>query len=99
MVSSVAPPFTWMGAEGEQQLKDKEEDFQDIMAEESSRGKRRQKKAVTLARERMIRRVADLLADRNCEKRTFLAVIREYGVEDGSAEFLQLCELWDARHG
>ena len=73
--------------------------FKDLMAEEKSRGSRRQKKAVTLARERMIRRVADLLADRNCEKRTFLAVIREYGIEEGSAEFLQLCELWDARHG
>lgn len=76
-----------------------EQDFKDVMAEEKSRGRRQQKKAITLARERMIRRMADLLADRNCEKRTFLAVIREYGIEEGSAEFLQLCELWDARHG
>ena len=76
-----------------------EEDFRDVIAEETSRGRRQQKRAVTRARERMIRKVADLLADRNCEKRTFLAVIREYGIEEGSAEFLQLCELWDARHG
>jgi hypothetical protein len=75
------------------------QDLADTMAEEISRGRRRQKKAVTLARERMIRRVADLLADRNCVKRTFLAVIREFGIEEGSAEFLQLCALWDARHG
>ena len=75
------------------------EDFQDVMAEETSRGRRQQKKAVTLARQRMIRKVADMLADRGCEKRTYLAVIREYGIIEGSPEFLQLCELWDARHG
>jgi len=75
-----------------------DQDLKDLVAEEKSRGSRHQKKAVTLARERMIRKVADLLADRSCEKRTFLAVIREYGIEEGSAEFLQLCELWDARH-
>jgi len=75
------------------------EDFQDIMGEETSRGRRQQKKAVTLARQRMIRKVAEMLAEPNCEKRTFLAVIREYGIEEGSPEFLQLCELWNARHG
>jgi len=77
----------------------KKEDFQDVMAEEITRGRRQPKKAVTLARERMIKKVADMLADRDCEKRTFLAVIREYGIKEGSPEFLQLCELWDDRHG
>ncbi len=75
------------------------EELADMMSEEASRGRRHQKKAVTLARKRMIRKMAELLADRNCEKKTFLAVIREYGIEERSAEFLQLCELWDARHG
>ena len=75
------------------------EDFKDVMAEESTRGRRQPKKAVTLARERMIRKVADLLADPGCEKRIFLAAIREYGIKEESPEFLQLCELWDARHG
>jgi len=75
------------------------EDFQDVMAEETGRGRRQPKKAVTLARQRMIRKAADMLADPGCEKRTFLAVIREYGIKEGSPEFLQLCELWDARHG
>ncbi len=75
------------------------EDFKDIMAEEMTRGRRQPKKAVTLARQRMIRKAADMLADPGCDKRTFLAVIREYGIKEGSPEFLQLCELWDARHG
>jgi hypothetical protein len=75
------------------------EDFKDIMAEEITRGRRPPKKAVTRERERMIRKVADMLADPSCEKRTFLAVIREYGIKEESPEFLQLCELWDARHG
>jgi hypothetical protein len=75
------------------------EDFKDVMAEEITRGRRQPKKAVTLARERMIRKVADMLADPGCDKRTFLAVIRDYGIKEGSPEFLQLCDLWDARHG
>ena len=75
------------------------EDFKDIMAEEMTRGRRQPKRAVTLARQRMIRKVADMLADPGCDKRTFLAVIREYGIREGSSEFRQLCELWDARHG
>ena len=74
-------------------------DLKDVMAEETTRGRRQQKKAITLARERMIREVADMLANPGCEKRTFLAVIREYGIKEGSPEFLQLCELWDARQG
>jgi hypothetical protein len=75
------------------------EDFKDIMAEEVTRGRRQPKRAATLARQRMIKKVADILADPGCEKRTFLAVIRDYGIKEGSPEFLQLCELWDARHG
>ncbi len=76
-----------------------EGDLKDMMAEETSRGRRQQKKAVTLARQRMIRKVAEMLAEPSCEKRTFLAVIREYGIKEGSPELLQLCELWDARYG
>ena len=75
------------------------EDFEDVMAKETSRGRRQPKRAVTLARERMIRKVGDMLGDPGFGKRTFLAVIREYGIKEGSPEFLQLSELWDARHG
>jgi len=74
-------------------------DIKDVMAEESSRGRRQPKRAVTLARQRMIRKVAAMLADPGCDKRAFLAVIRDYGIKEGSSEFLQLCDLWDARHG
>jgi hypothetical protein len=75
------------------------DDFKDIIAEETTRGRRQPKRAVTLARERMIRKVADMLAAPGSDKRTFLAVIRDYGIKEGSPEFLQLCELWDERHG
>jgi hypothetical protein len=75
------------------------ENLKDIITEETTRGRRQPKKAVTLARRRMIRRVADMLAQPGCDKRTFLAVIRDYGIKEGSPEFLQLCNLWDARHG
>ncbi len=47
------------------------EDFKDIMAEEITRGRRQPKKAVTLARERMIRKVADMLADPRLRQENF----------------------------
>lgn len=47
----------------------------------------------------MIKKVADILTDPSCKKRPYLAVIRDYGIKEGSPEFLQVCELWDARHG
>ncbi len=75
------------------------EDFKDVMAEEMTRGRRQPKKAVSLARQRMIRKVADMLADPACDQRTFLAVIRDFGIKEGSPEFLQLYDLWIARHG
>jgi hypothetical protein len=68
------------------------EDFNDIVAEESTRGRRQPKKAVTLARQRMIKKLADILAEPGCDKRTFLAVIRDFGIKDESPEFLQLCD-------
>jgi len=69
------------------------------MAEETTRGRPQPRKAVTLARQRMIKKLADMLADPSCDKRTFLAVIRDFEISDGSPEFLQLCDLWDARRG
>jgi hypothetical protein len=78
---------------------EEDKNLKDVMAEESSRGRKQPKRAVTLARQRMIRKVADMLAAPGCDKRTFLAVIRDFGIKEGSPEFLQLCDLWDARHG
>jgi hypothetical protein len=94
--SATEPKMNCTISEGDQS--ECKKDLQDVIAEEISRGRRHPKKTITLARRRMIGRMGEMLADPGCEKRTFLAVIREYGIEEGSSEFLQLCELWDARH-
>jgi len=78
---------------------DEKQDLDDILTEETSRGKKQPKKALSLARVRMIRRVGQLLADPNCDRETFLETIREYGLQDESAEFRQLLALWRKRHG
>lgn len=77
----------------------KVENLPDVMAEERNRGRKQPKRAVSLARLRMIRRIAHMLADPNCDERTYLAAIREFGVKDGSSKFLQLVELWREHHG
>ncbi len=54
-------------------------DIQDVMAEESSRGRRRPKKVMTVERKRRIRRAAAKPANSHCTEDEFLAVIRELG--------------------
>ena len=80
-------------AEGE------DRDLHDIRAEETTRGKRQPKKALSLARRRMIAEMARMLQDPRCDKETYLEVIREYGLPEESDEFRQLLALWRKRRG
>lgn len=76
-----------------------DQDLRDVMAEESSRGRRQPKKSMTLEKKRRIERAATKLADSNCSEREFLAAIRELGYEEGSREFDACVKLWNARRG
>jgi hypothetical protein len=78
---------------------DKDQDLRDIRAEETTRGKKQPKKALSLARQRMITRMARMLQDPNCNKETYLEVIREFGLREESDEFRQLLALWRKRRG
>jgi len=67
-----------------------------VMAEEGSRGRPQPVRAVSLERKRRMRAILRLLADRDCDKRRFMTVIREdFGLPDGSVEFLRYMEVWD----
>jgi len=76
---------------------DKDQDLRDIQAEETTRGKKQPKKALTLARRRMIAEMARMLQEPRCDKETYLEVIREYGLPEESDEFRQLLALWRKR--
>ncbi len=78
---------------------EKDQDLQDIRAEETTRGKKQPKKAVSLACRRMIAEMARMLQDPRCDKDTFLEVIREYGLQEESNEFRQPLGLWRKRRG
>jgi hypothetical protein len=78
---------------------DKDQDLRDIQAEETTRGKKQPKKALSLARQRMITQMARMLQDPQCNKETYLEVIREYGLREESDEFRQLLALWRKRRG
>ena len=78
---------------------DKNQDLRDIQAEEMTRGKKQPKKALSLARRRMIAEMARMLQDPRCDKDTYLEVIREYGLQEESAEFRQLLALWRKLRG
>ncbi|MBI3895515.1 MAG: hypothetical protein HY313_06255 [Acidobacteria bacterium] len=80
--------------------KKKDTDLQQVMAEEKSRGSRRPVKAVNLEIKRRIQRVARMLADKNCQERDYFSVLREdFGLKDGSAEFLEYVKAWDLARG
>jgi hypothetical protein len=78
---------------------DEDQDLRDIRAEETTRGKKQPKKALSLARRRMIAEMARMLQDPRCDKETYLEVIREYGLQEESDEFRQLLALWRKRRG
>jgi len=78
---------------------DRDQDLRDIQAEETTRGKKQPKKALSLARQRMITQMARMLQDPQCNKDTYLEVIREYGLREESDEFRQLLALWRQRRG
>ena len=78
---------------------DIDQDLRDIQEKETTRGKKQAKKALTLARQRMITRIARLLQDPRCNKETYLEVIREFGLPEESDEFRQLLALWRKRRG
>ena len=73
--------------------------MRDIQAEETARGKKQLKKALSLARQRMITRMVRMLQDKRCNKEAYLEVIREYGLREESDEFRQLLALWRKRRG
>ena len=79
--------------------KDQDTELQQVMAEERSRGSRRPVKAITLERERRVRKAIEMLANRECEKRDYLSGLRELGLQDGSPEFLEFVKAWDAYRG
>lgn len=78
---------------------DEDQDLRDIRAEETTRGKKQPKKALSLARRRMIAELARMLQDSRCDKETYLEVIREFGLQEESDEFRQLLALWRKRRG
>ena len=78
---------------------DKDQDLRDIQAEETTRGKKHPKKALSLERRRMIAGLARMLQDSRCDKQTYVEVIREFGLQEESDEFRQLLALWRKRRG
>jgi len=80
--------------------KDRDTELRQVMAEEGSRGKRHPVRAVDLERLRRIRRAGELLANRECQKQDYLNLLRDdFGLKDGSAEFLEYVKAWDAARG
>ncbi len=78
---------------------EEDRDVQDVMAEESSRGRRQPKKLMTIERKRRIQRAAAKLAESNCSKEEFMEAIREIGYEEGSKEFDACVKLWNSLRG
>lgn len=75
-------------------------EMRQVMAEEGSRGSKHPISAVSLEHQRRIRRAARLMADANCDKRRYMAVIRDdFGLQEGSPEFLKYLKVWDEFRG
>jgi hypothetical protein len=80
--------------------KKKDVDLRQVMAEEGSRGRRHPSRAATLERRRRISRAAAVLANKECDKRDYLRLLREdFELQDGSPEFQEFERAWNEYRG
>jgi hypothetical protein len=79
--------------------KKKDVELRQVMAEEGSRRKRHPVKAVTLERQRRIRKAIEMLMNKGCEKRDYLSGLRDLGLKVGSPEFQKFETVWDEYRG
>ncbi len=78
---------------------DESKDLNDVWVEDTTRGRKQPKKALSLARMRLIRRVAEMLANPKCDEGTYIDAIHAFELPEGSPEFRQLLALWRKRRG
>jgi hypothetical protein len=76
----------------------KDEELHDLTAEESSRGRKQPKRAISRERERRLRKAVDMLTNEQCTEREYLDAIRQIA-PDGSPEFAKAFELWRKMRG
>ena len=80
--------------------KEKDVELRQVMAEEGSRGRRHPSRAATLERARRISRAASVLANKDCDKRDYLRLLREdFELQDGSPEFQEFERAWTEYRG
>ena len=80
-------------------MADKSEDFSDVRAEETSRGRKQPVKAGALHRKRAIRRLSRILDNPKLDLAVYLEAICELELSEDSDEYRQLLELWRKRRG
>jgi hypothetical protein len=71
-----------------------DEDIGDIIQEESTRGGRHPRKALTISQRRKMFAFVRMLADGKCDDREVANAIRALGPQEGSAEFQRLWQWW-----
>ena len=75
----------------------KEAELKQIMRAERSRGSRHPVTEETLEIQRQIRRIGEMLANKECQRTEFINALRDdLGLKDESDRFRQLLALWDA---
>jgi hypothetical protein len=76
----------------------KDEELRDLTTEEGSRGRKQPKRAISLERERRLRRAVEMLTNEQCTEREYLDAIRQIA-PDGSPEFAKAFDLWKKMRG
>lgn len=79
--------------------KSDEQELRDIRLEEISRGAKQPKKAVSLARQRQIRKLGEMLVNRDCDRETYLQAIHDFGLQEQPDLYRELLALWVRKRG
>lgn len=77
-----------------------DQDLQDVLADETSRGSRRPHKGLTKERLRNLRKAANMLSDKRYGREDYLKVLRDgLGLREHSAEYRRFVKVWSEYRG
>ena len=71
-----------------------EEDIGIVYESERSRGSRHPKTPGAIATERLQRQIVKLIMNPGTDQRGLEAILRDFGLRDGSPDFLRYVKLW-----
>jgi len=75
-------------------MKRRDKEISDVYAAEKSRGRKHRDQPETVAEKRLQREIVRMILNPGIDLRGYQAILREYGLQEGSPEFDRFVKIW-----